>query len=230
MLTATTLAAILDGGFCGNELPRNEAERAQASGLVVVFGESDDKVVMRGAIHNEIYAFNGVSMFVNQAGLIVNECIDAHCPHFSRLLTNAAKVEALWAAGPDYSWTFSTTIPHEKFTILDCEGQKFCAGIVFSLAEARPARSSFEHLLADLQGMGLAVIGQPLLHAALNAANDAHWQTVLTSYAEQGRAMGIRFVGSAMGAPAEESLTKLLSAYQFSESEAMRFLGNITYL
>lgn len=50
------MAALLNGRSYGEEITENECAIAQAHGLVVVFGYSDDNVELRRAIHDEIGA------------------------------------------------------------------------------------------------------------------------------------------------------------------------------
>jgi hypothetical protein len=133
--TASEFAASLNGRTRGPELTKDEEAQAKAAGLVVVFGESDDLVELRGAIHDEIGAYDGTTVYLTSAGLVKNECDDEECPRFKRARQSATTIEALWCANDQpWSWSFQTTIPHATFEIHD-EGEEFCLGIVFALAD-----------------------------------------------------------------------------------------------
>lgn len=52
-LTKEEMARLLTGREIGNEITPSEEATAQESGLVVVFGYSDDLVELRGSISDE---------------------------------------------------------------------------------------------------------------------------------------------------------------------------------
>ncbi len=113
---------------------------AKEAGLVVVYGLSDDLMEFRGAINDELGANNGCVALVDVKGLIPDrsEVEDDDDAILDCLLRkNSAKtIEALWCEeGSGYSWTFKTDIPHETFEIVE-DGEKYCRGIVFALADA----------------------------------------------------------------------------------------------
>lgn len=128
------LAAELNGREYMKEITQPEAETAKRDGLVVVFGYSDDNVEFRGAIYDEIGAYEGTSVALTKAGLVENDCENDACPHYKRAKAQAVTIKALWAAEPDYSWTYKTVIPHATFEIVR-DGQPYCRGIVFALEE-----------------------------------------------------------------------------------------------
>ena len=107
---------------------------AKANGLVIVFGASDDLMEFRGAIYDELGAYEGTTAHLDASGLIQNECEEEDCPYFARLLKNAVTIEALWAKEEDYSWTFKTKIPHSTFEVVE-DGGPYCRGLVFALAD-----------------------------------------------------------------------------------------------
>ena len=112
---------------------------ARTSGLVIVHGQSDDLVEFRGAINDEIGAYNGCVALVDDKGLIplrsdIDEDNDEALLDCLLRKKSAKTIEAIW--GKDgYSWTFKTDITHETFEIVD-DGEKYCRGIVFALADA----------------------------------------------------------------------------------------------
>jgi len=132
-ITAKELAAQLNGCEYGNE---SVPDAAKESGLVAVFGASDDLMEFRGAIHDEIDCYDGGTAYLTSSGLLTNECEDENCPHFARMKKSAATIEAVWGEG-GYSWTYKTEIPHETFEVVE-DSDKYCRGIVFALSDVKP--------------------------------------------------------------------------------------------
>lgn len=136
MKTAKELAAMLTGREYLNEILAEEERIAKNSGLVVVFGYSDDGVELRGAIDDEVGAFNGATIFVRRDGKLLNDpdCCNTDCPYYKAAADEAIAIHAIWHDKGGPCWTFETAIPHETFMIVD-EGTPFCEGIVFSLED-----------------------------------------------------------------------------------------------
>jgi len=127
------LAALLNGREYGNEMDRADEFIAKENNLVVVFGRSDDLMEFRGAIDDEVDAYEGTTAYLNKNGLITSLCPDKACEHCEKKLATADTIEAIWEE-EGYSWIYKTSIPHETFDILE-DGEKYCRGIVFSLSE-----------------------------------------------------------------------------------------------
>ena len=124
-------AKLLDGREYGNEITLSEIEKAKELGFVVVYGYSDDNTEFEGAFCEEVGTWDDSEIYLDKDG-IFEEC-ENECK-YSELAKNKCKViNALW--GRDgYSWTYETDIPHATFDIME-DGEKFCRGIVFELAE-----------------------------------------------------------------------------------------------
>ena len=132
-MTPKELAQQIHGREYGRraQLTPEEAEAAGDSGLVVVYGASDVLVELEGAIEDE-YGTN--TLYFTREGLLVNDCEDG-CPYFEKVLEKATPIEPKWNGGPGGpAWTFQTAIPHETFDIME-DGEVFCRGIVFALAD-----------------------------------------------------------------------------------------------
>lgn len=132
-MTKEELAAKLNGG----EYPfhfTGEASEARRCGLVIVMGESDDIMAFNGVITDEV-AGPGVA-YVNATGLLPAHYDDCECKFcgYQTAIATARKIEALWCAEPNISWTFKTDIPHATFVIFEDE-EPFCRGIVFSMGD-----------------------------------------------------------------------------------------------
>lgn len=130
---AKLLAARLTGAEYPVRIPKDIVEAARTAGLVIVYGASDDLMKFEGAITDEVGCYEGGTAYLDSAGLLQNECDNEDCPHFARLKKAARTIEAVWSEG-DYSWTYKTTIPHETFEVVE-DGEKYCRGIVFALAD-----------------------------------------------------------------------------------------------
>jgi len=132
-MTKEELAARLNGREYLHEMMRIDESDAKASGLVVIFGESDDLMELRGAINDESSCFGGGwATGITSKGILANECDDEDCPYFAALMDACKdKITALWYK-EGYSWVYETDMPHASFDIMD-DGRKYCRGIVVEL-------------------------------------------------------------------------------------------------
>lgn len=111
--------------------------KMKAAGLVAVFGASDDLVELRGAIHDEIDAYEGTTFYVTPKGLLEKESEDDDCPHFARERDKATPIEAKWCDEKlNTSWSYNTEIPHDTFSVYE-EDELYCIGIVFALSDVQ---------------------------------------------------------------------------------------------
>ena len=138
-MTAKELETALTGRKVGMEITSVEFDRAADAGLVVVFGYSDDNVEFRGAIDEEVGAWNGTTIHVTPDGLLEppacsDDVEDCTCPYFAAAKKRAKIINALWHDKGGPCWTFETDMPHETFTVME-DGEPFCEGIVFSMAD-----------------------------------------------------------------------------------------------
>ena len=132
MVTKEAVAKWLHGREIGNEITKAEEVEAKNSRLVVIFGGSDDLMEFRGAVNDEIEAYEGVTARFTPEGLLKNECEDNYCPYFVRILYACkTKVEAIWDMD-GISWQYRTDIIHATFDIME-DGDIYCRGIVIEL-------------------------------------------------------------------------------------------------
>lgn len=81
MMIPEEAAATLDGRRYGDELPDGFETQLKDAGLVAVFGYSDDNMELRGAIHDEVGAWNGVTVALDDKGLVKSKCEEGEaCP------------------------------------------------------------------------------------------------------------------------------------------------------
>ena len=135
------LSKKLNGCAYRNEVSEELENEAKERGMVIVFGASDDLMELRGAIYDEIGAYDGGSAFVTGNGLIENECECEDCPHFEKEKEKAQEIKAVWCPrdgkGNTYaSWLIKTEIPHSSFDVME-DGELYCRGLVFSLADCK---------------------------------------------------------------------------------------------
>ena len=111
------------------EPDRELMRKAKENGLVVVFGSSDDLMEFRGAIYDELGAWDGATAYVNKNGIFegtdCEKCLERRDKEYM-------KIEQVWGGLDGYSWNYKTDVPHETFEILDGD-ENYCRGIVFSI-------------------------------------------------------------------------------------------------
>jgi len=137
---AKELARRLDGVEYGSESDRM-AERDKANGLVMVVGAYNETVHFSGAISEECYGEDGGVFHIVDGGLLDTRDYECECnckcsqDAFDKAASRGRSIEGVWDVD-GYSWTFSTDIPHATFDVMD-DGEKYCRGIVFDLAEVK---------------------------------------------------------------------------------------------
>jgi hypothetical protein len=131
-MTTKELAMTLNGREYGEELTSAEKWTAAASGLVVVFGYSDDNAEFRGAIDEECSCYDGGTFYLDEDGIVEVDCDNEDCKLLKKYLAGCKTIEAVCGKG-DYMWTYKTDIPHETFEIFE-DGERYCRGIVFEIA------------------------------------------------------------------------------------------------
>ena len=143
-MTKEELASALNGRQYTSEISDREEQMAKESGLLVLFGASDDLCELRGAINDELSAYNGCTLLIGPDGNLLQE-IDRDDEEvlkrhglfvaLAERRKSAIKIDCKWCATKEYSWTFETESPHAAFDVLE-DDDKFCRGIVIDLKEA----------------------------------------------------------------------------------------------
>lgn len=139
MMTKEELASQLTGREYGSEITDAECAIAKESGLVVVFGYSDDNCEIRGAWNDELSCCDGGEFKVNRNGVIMmpddeERRVLERFGVLEQVIGGGVLIEALWCKEAGYSWTYKTELPHAAFHIME-DGDKFCRGIVFSISD-----------------------------------------------------------------------------------------------
>jgi hypothetical protein len=138
-MNAKELAAKLDRSEYPLRIDKKLRAEAAESGLVIVYGQSDDLMEFDGAIYDEIGCYEGGTAFVDEAGLLpARDQIegDEGLKRLFERMPKSQSIEAQWCNEGSYSWTYKTDGPHKTFDIVE-DGENYCRGIVFSLEDIR---------------------------------------------------------------------------------------------
>ena len=129
-MTIQEVAEMMNGREYLNELTDEEADEMKRSGIVVVFGYSDDNVELRGAVDDEIAAFEGTEFYITSDGMFDKPC-EYQCKLYREYLRKSKKITAIF---DNKGWHFETDIPHIEYDINE-DGELFCKGIAFYLKD-----------------------------------------------------------------------------------------------
>lgn len=132
-MTKEAAASALNYREYGDEGDKELFAAMKESGLVAVFGASDDLMEFRGAIYDEVGCYSGGAAYVTPRGLFEQTCDNDRCPHEGKLRDEAVKIAAVWDRD-GYSWVYETEIPHVTFDIVE-GADRYCRGIVFALSD-----------------------------------------------------------------------------------------------
>lgn len=139
-LTAAALAKRLDGRQYRNETTEQDLADAKASGLVIVYGQSDDLCEMEGTFRDEEGCYGGGTLRFGEDGFVGIPERDAEVLEAYGVLDKAmegtATFDTVWFRDESSpAWTYDVPFPHETFRIYE-DGEVYCVGFVFSLSEA----------------------------------------------------------------------------------------------
>lgn len=140
------------------ELTEEDVELAHESGLVVIYGGSEDLVMLEGAIDDEL---DGPLVFdISALGILQPwEEDEPQTPEDAAGWLEQKRlckcIEAKWSDAPsEYCWTFETEIPHATFEIIDGE-DGYCLGIVIDMKDLNnPEAHDFGWALDQLKAGG----------------------------------------------------------------------------
>ena len=119
---------------------KEEEQIAKENGLIVIFGASDDLVEFRGAIYDELDAYEGTHFIIATPGteIPVDEDEETYrkakkleaIPIEEESLTKKNRYEAVWSPDElDCSWLIKTDLPHSIFDIME-DDELYCRGII----------------------------------------------------------------------------------------------------
>lgn len=138
-MTREQFAALLNGREYRSEMTAQENDSASNSGLLVVYGASDDLTEFGGVIYDEAGACDGATHRIGANMRLLDEPRDDHDELIEAGWTPPQvlmSVKAEWCPeGFDGSWRISFDGPHSKFNIME-DGELYCEGVVIDVAEA----------------------------------------------------------------------------------------------
>jgi hypothetical protein len=108
----------------GFDIEENFRQKLKDSGIVIVYGYSDDLMEFDGAYREEAGVFDGGTV-------VMSEMDDKF---------NDTEIVARWCEVRGYDFVFETTIPHETFDVLGEAStygpdEKYCRGIIFYIKD-----------------------------------------------------------------------------------------------
>ena len=137
-VTAEEFAALIDGNQYLKETTKEQCQLAFNSGLMVIYGYSDDGLCVDGVGADQYGAFDGGKFHFSKAGVRVVQNWDWHSEAI-RLgytpPTSAFFVDAQWCPdGYGVSWRIVPDCPHFTFNIME-DDDLFCVGAVVDMAQ-----------------------------------------------------------------------------------------------
>lgn len=141
-MTKEELAKQLHGKEYRNEVLGHLYEDAKASGLVVVYGASDDLMEFEGVIDDEFGCYEGGECWIDSEGVLPDrdeaeddaDGDEDRMDDWHQRRKSAKKIKAIFCAEGEPPWTYQTKIPHATFNLME-DGEVQCRGIVFNIAD-----------------------------------------------------------------------------------------------
>lgn len=138
-MTKESLAEQLNGREYRDEITKDEEVQAKDAGLLVVFGYSDDNTEFRGAVNDELGAYEGGEYLLHHGGVLPKDedhrCDCNYCGYEAKA-ERCLTLSAVWQSG-GYAWIYKTKVPHATFDIME-DGEKYCRGIVIDMKDLPP--------------------------------------------------------------------------------------------
>lgn len=137
-LTRDEAAARINGREYLQEITKGLAAEMKASGLVAIFGSSDDLLEFAGAISEEVGAYSGALVHISPKGNVIPD--DSDIPE---------SVGSIWVEatrspnGIEASWLITSEAAGSPFDIME-DGELFCRGLVIDLGETFAAHHKAE--------------------------------------------------------------------------------------
>jgi hypothetical protein len=139
------LVEIINGRNYRDEMNKEEEQIAKESGLIVIFGASDDLTEFRGAINDELDATDGAIFIIALPGTEVLCDDDGETYRKAKKLEaiqvetwsleQKNRVESVWCPDElDCSWLIKTDLPHASFDIME-DGELYCRGVVIDVLD-----------------------------------------------------------------------------------------------
>ena len=150
-ITKEQMAARLNDNEYRNEMTKEDRRIAKESNLLVLYGASDDLLVLSGVIDDDRPAYEGGDFALMLKGELYADGEEENTYH--RALdtdvieisdeyendNNPRLVHVEWCptSDPSLSWRITSNLPYASFKILD-DGEPYCEGIVIDLSDVKP--------------------------------------------------------------------------------------------
>lgn len=135
-MNAAELASQLNGTEYPFHPDQDIRQKAKESGLVIVYGASDDLMELDGAIYDEVEVLSNKKVLVHKGGVLGSKDdleTDEEIEQWLNNKKNSRAIEAIWLED-GYSWSYRTDIPHATFEIIE-GNEKYCRGMVVDLKD-----------------------------------------------------------------------------------------------
>ena len=151
-MTKEVFAKLLNGRQYRDEMSKEEEAIAKESNLIVIFGQSDDLIEFRGALNDEIDAYDGTDFIIATPGQelgtgeywndmptyvkaveMMPVAINSEDPRSNI----PERISAMWCPKDqdvECSWYIKTDLQHFPFNIME-DGEIYCRGIVISVVD-----------------------------------------------------------------------------------------------
>lgn len=138
MSTLDDLVQLIGDLEYGDNIPETALIRAHQIGAAIIYGYSDDCILVEGTVADEAVAYGGGTFYVDSQGflplnsdLTLGEEVTTlnECRKLVRRFGKSVKVEVIMEQD-GYYWQYKTDWPHKTFEIKE-DGEPWCKGIVF---------------------------------------------------------------------------------------------------
>lgn len=132
-MTKEAMAGRLNGRQYRDEMTKDDEREAADSGLIVIFGASDDLIEFSGAVIDEIDMYDGGKFRLDAQGPVPserdNDWDDDEMATYLARKKRAVTVTAEWSGPSVFAWAFKSPVPCATFEIFE-EDVPYCQGIV----------------------------------------------------------------------------------------------------
>lgn len=138
MSTLDDLVQLIGDLEYGDNIPETALNLAHQIGAAIIYGYSDDCILVEGMVADEAVAHGGGTFYVYSQGflplnsdLTLGEEVTTlnECRKLVRRFGKSVKVEVIMEQD-GYYWQYKTDWPHKTFEIKE-DGEPWCKGIVF---------------------------------------------------------------------------------------------------
>jgi hypothetical protein len=151
MSNLDSLIALIGDLEEGDRIPPGAIQLAKTIGAAIIFGYSDDGVMVEGIVNDQGSAYDGNTLWLDRQGFLpINEDLTLQddepgtideCRNIVARFDSAVKLRAIWG-GSRAAWCYEVCVEHRTFDIKEDSSDYntpannvWCRGIVFLLPE-----------------------------------------------------------------------------------------------